>query len=133
MFLPYKLLKRLDDLGLWKAYLDYQKQRRRVIHNLAGAEFIRRCLKNDLIPNFLKFRIPANGCFEQATVHIFQKRLLRKELSKAVTAQNEAQEPLERARNKLRDSVPQHLLISIVFNNRQFLRGETRGITLRHE
>ena len=39
------------------------------------------CCKAEIIPRFLKFRIPNNGCFDDKSVHDFQKRLLKKELA----------------------------------------------------
>ena len=36
-----------------------------------------------MIPHFLKFRIPNNGCFDQQKVFEFQIRLLHQEIIKA--------------------------------------------------
>ena len=41
------------------------------VHRL---KFLRKCLKNDLIPDFLKFRVPENGFFFQTKLCICASR-----------------------------------------------------------
>ena len=49
----------------------------------AQFRLLKKCLKNDLIPEFLKFRFPGNGVFSDQAVHNFQLKLLRTETSRA--------------------------------------------------
>ena len=39
--------------------------------------------RSNLIPDFLKFRVPENGVFSDQAVHNFQLKLLRTETSRA--------------------------------------------------
>ena len=65
----------------WKIVLDYLKFFEKVQVSGLRLKFLRKCLINDLIPNFLKFRVPENGVFLDQAVHNFQ--LLRTEVSRA--------------------------------------------------
>ena len=47
----------------WKLVLDYLKFFKKVQVSVHRLKFLRKCLKNDLIPDFLKFRVPENGFF----------------------------------------------------------------------
>ena len=79
MFLPYKLLmlecKRNDN---WKDFLQYRKTVRKKENHCLRINFLENCLKANIVPRFLKFRIPANGCFDDKAVLDFQLRLLRR-------------------------------------------------------
>ena len=48
--------------------LDYLKFFKKVQVSVHRLKFLRKCLKNDLIPDFLKFRIPENGFFSDQVV-----------------------------------------------------------------
>ena len=76
-FLAQKILKRKLT---WKIVLDYLKFFKKSVHRL---NFLRKCLKSDLIPDFLKFRVPENGFFSDHAVHNFELILLRTETSRA--------------------------------------------------
>ena len=84
MFLPQRLLhlelRRRDCL---KDLFRYQDQLLKLVNNRLRIEFIGHCKRADIIPRFLKFRIPNNGCFDEDSIHDFQKKLLHKELIKA--------------------------------------------------
>ena len=56
---------------------------RRVENNSLRIGFLNNCLKTDIIPQFLRLRIPNNGRFDDKSVHEFQKKLLKKEIVKA--------------------------------------------------
>ena len=64
MFLPYSLLildlKRND---WWKLFLEYRKFLRKRINNSLRIEFLDNGLKSNIVPKFLKFRVPENGYF----------------------------------------------------------------------
>ena len=57
--------------------LDYFKFFKKVQVSVHRLKFLRKCLINDLIPDFLKFRVPENGVFSDQAVHNFQMKLLR--------------------------------------------------------
>ena len=86
MILPYRLLaKELQRSCCWKQYLQYQKALCKVECNSLRIKFLENCKRADVIPKFLKFRIPNNGCFDDNSIHNFQKQLLNKELQRAKT------------------------------------------------
>ena len=63
--------------------LDYLKFFKKVQVSVHRLKFLGKCLKNDLIPDFLMLRIPENGVFLDQAVHNFQLKLLRTETSGA--------------------------------------------------
>ena len=65
---------------IWKIVLDYLKFFKKDQVSVHRLTFLRKCLKNDLIPDFLKFRVPRKVFLDQA-VHNFQMKLLRTETS----------------------------------------------------
>jgi len=84
MFLAYSLLiKELKRNGCWKDFLLYRKALRQNRNHSLRIDFLENCLKANIIPHFLKFRVPTNGCFDDKVVLDFQLQLLRKELFKA--------------------------------------------------
>ena len=84
MFLAARLLAlELKRSGCFKQFLQYQKTICKVEIGNLRVKFFENCKKADIIPKFLKFRIPNNGCFEEKTVHEFQVQLLKKEILKA--------------------------------------------------
>ena len=82
--------------------------------------FLEDCLRNDVIPNFLRFRIPENGCFEPTIVHNFQRRLLKAELSKSIDDKNNAEIKLTQSRAALKLKCPAYLLPSVILYLRHF-------------
>ena len=66
--------------GYWKDFLDYRTCIQKVVKHSLRITFLEECCKAEIIPRFLKFRIPNNGCFDDKSVHDFQKWLLKKEL-----------------------------------------------------
>ena len=87
MFLPNRLLLlELRRVGCYKSYLQYMRCICKVEACILRLKFLENCLKSDIIPKFLKFRVPNNGCFDDESVHDFQRRLLRKEI---VSAKND--------------------------------------------
>ena len=55
----------------WKIVLDYLKLFKEVQVSIHRLKFLRKSLKNDLIPDFLKFRVPENGFFWTKLLIIF--------------------------------------------------------------
>ena len=84
IFLPLRLLaKELQWDYCWKQYLQYTKALYKIDNNNLRIKFLERCKRAEIIPKFLKFRVPNNGCFDEESIHTFQKTLLNKELQKA--------------------------------------------------
>ena len=61
--------------------LDYLKHFNRFNSSFLRIKFLRKCLDNDIIPDFVRFRVPDNGVFSNQAVYSFQLRLLRSEIS----------------------------------------------------
>ena len=82
MFLPYRLLKKtLLSLGCSGAFMAYLRKRKKIDIARLREKFLKKCVQNDIIPRFLKFRVPENGCFVDSIVHAFQKKLLKTEFN----------------------------------------------------
>ena len=84
MFLCYRLLaKELQGKDCWKQYLDYERSLIKREINKCWIDFFKKCIQTDIIPAFLKFRVPDNGSFQPTVAHNFQRRILKRELNKA--------------------------------------------------
>ena len=104
--------------GSWKEYLHYRKVLRQKENHRLRINFLENCLKANIVPRFLKFRIPVNGCFEDKAVLEFQLRLLRKEIYSARGDLRAALEKLEENRNKLKQKVKVNIIPSIILHTR---------------
>ena len=71
MFLRYRhlaiSLKRID---CWKQCLHYERYLLKRENCKCRIQFVENC-RSAVIPKFLNFRIPNNGCFEPTAVHNF--------------------------------------------------------------
>merc|ERR1711888_564566 len=133
MILPYRLLaKELQRTGCWKQYLQYQKALCKVECNSLRIKFLENCKRADVIPKFLKFRVPNNGCFDDSSVLNFQKRLLNKELQRAKTGLRALGSALEERRQQLRAVVPERTLPSVVIYTRLSRLTTRRQLTEVH-
>ena len=94
--------------------------------------FLEKCLINDVIPNFLRFRIPENGCFEPTIVQKFQRRLLKAELGKARSIFEHAINRLNDARCVLKENCRVLLLPSVILFIRYHRRVTNGEISARH-
>ena len=65
----------LRKIHCYKQYYHYKKSRIKVLNVSMRIKFLEKCIKSDIIPRFLRFNIPNNGCFQQKEVHNFQKKL----------------------------------------------------------
>ena len=128
MMLPYRLLARqLRRKNCYNDFLKYQRQLIKCENNRLRRKFLQDCKQAELIPKFLKLRIPNNGCFDEKSVHTFQKGLLNKELVRAKHEYQNLTQTLEFKRNKLKESASfndeqansRHLLPSILFFTRR--------------
>ena len=119
MLLPLCLLALcLQKSDCCKEYLGYDHSLKKLVNCQCRIEFIEKCIQADIIPRFLKFRIPENGCFEPTVVHNFQRNLLKVELSKAGKQKETHINVIETKRTLLRDKVPTKFIHSIVFHTR---------------
>ena len=94
--------------------------------------FLEKCLINDVIPNFLRFRIPENSCFEPTIVQKFQRRLLKAELGKARRIFEHAINRLNDARCILKENCRVLLLPSVILFIRYHRRVTNGEISARH-
>ena len=130
MFLPRRLQAiELQRRKGWKYFLNYKKLIEKTVNCDQRIIFLQNCKKADIIPKFLKFRIPNNGCFDDNAVHTFQKSLLQKEISKAKEQlkilNNQSQDKLY----ILRDHTPAKCIPSVLFHIRHF-RNELKTKTI---
>ena len=81
VLLPFKFFKyALDKNDLFIRYKKYEKSLCKVLINRLRTKFLLNCKKSDIVPKFLRFRIPQNGCFNEKSVHDFQMKLLHQEI-----------------------------------------------------
>ena len=114
MFLPHRLLaKELHRRNCWKNFLKYQKAHGKHRKNSLRIKFLEKCKQSDIIPRFLRRRIPTNGCFDDKTVREFQHKLLRKEIIKAKSDQSTKWEQFVQTWNAVEAALPQLLWPSI--------------------
>ena len=99
-------------------YLHYQKALCKLENNSLRVRFLENCKRADIIPKFLKFRIPNNGCFDEKSIHDFQIQLLKKELQKAKGDLNSWRNNLDEKRRQLSSVAPTKCLPSIAIHTR---------------
>ena len=82
--LPLRLLLwKLHRHGHKNLFHDYYRRYIQLHMNIQRRRFLAESIALKVIPKFLKFRVPNNGCFKVEAVRSFQKRLLKQELAKA--------------------------------------------------
>ena len=110
-----RLLRRSESLAIVRRYfntvLKAQNNRMRI-------GFLTKCLENDLIPKFLMFRVPNNGCFESKTVHNFQRKRLKKEIGEALRERGAFDGKIKEVRLEVKRNVPETLWDSVMFHLR---------------
>ena len=123
MFLPNKLFNlELRRNGWWKIYVRYRSSLQKLEKNNLRLKFLESCNRSEIIPRFLTFRIPNNGCFDDRAVRDFQMKLLRKEI---VNAKNDVKRSIEKVttdRGEMQLHVSHKCLPSIILYTRIFLR-----------
>ena len=133
MYLPFRLLAtELRRKNSWKIYLDYQRSIAKVENNNLRIKFLENCLQSDLIPRFLKFRVPKNDCFDNKSVHDFQRKLLKKEWIKAKDNNKICVERLDKLRSELVMRVPEKCIPSVVLYSTYFRRQLRSKLSKRH-
>ena len=131
MFLPHRLFEiELRRSSCFKDFLLYKRVIDKVDKCSERIKFLEKCRDSDIIPKFLNFRIPNNGCFDQNSIHEFQRRLLLKEIVTAKKQLAEHDKTLSSRRSSLRDKLPHKLLHSVIRHSR-FERRNNRH-TVQH-
>ena len=92
--------------------------------NIQRVWFLSECVEKKVIPKFLKFRIPNNGCFDHEMVRTFQGRLLKQELKKTRMKKVDYETKLQQSRGKIQSSMKESLWPSIWFHVRWHCRHE---------
>ena len=119
MFLPRNLLAvELQRRNVWKTFLKYEDHLIKIINNELRNAFLQKCKRADIIPKFLKFRIPTNGCFDDKTVHEFQRKLLHKEIIRAKMDLDNLKEHLNSKRELVKQEIPHKCLPSVILHSR---------------
>ena len=133
MILPLRLLAlEFRRSSCYKEYLQYINTIIKVENNSLRIKFLDKCKRSDVIPKFLKFRIPNNGCFDEKSVHDFQRQLLTKELHKAKGDLQKLNRTLDDKRHQLITVVPEKCLPSVVIYSRMARHGTRREQSERH-
>ena len=124
-----KILEKRDALSF---FVKYQRSVRKSSFCYDRIKFLSTSLKNDIIPKLLRFKVPANGCFESTVVHNFQKRLLRKEIQKAMQTKICLADALDISRRTFTSAVPRYYLPSAAFHVRYDMRVSYQEVSDRH-
>ena len=134
MLLLYRLLStELSRSECMNNYLQYQKCLIKIEKNSLRQKFLDSCYKADIIPRFLKFRIPNNGVFDQKSVFEFQKGLLRKELYRAREDGRVLNATILEKRRTVQEAIPEKLLPSVAFHSRYGAREARRNVRNIHQ
>ena len=122
VLLPALWLRQIQKRKLtWKIVLDYLNIFEKVEVSVHRLKFLRKCLKNDLLQDILKFRVPENGVFSDQAVHTFQLKLLRTKISRANEDRKRYEEMLMKARSLVQKEIDEQCWASIFrFVRRQF-------------
>ena len=80
------------------------------------------CNKSEIIPRFLIFIVPNNGCFDDQTVREFQLKLLKKEIVSVKRTIKDNVEKVSTDRHILQTHIPDKYLPSIILHTRFYLR-----------
>ena len=115
-----------------KPYLQYQKALEKHLKNSLRIEFLTKWKFAEIIPRFLKFRIPTNGCFDDNSVQEFQQKLLRKEIACAKTDVQSNSEQLTAKRVVIQTAVNDALLPSVAVHSRYFIRKVRANLKSTH-
>lgn len=123
MFLPNKLFNwELRRNGWWKIYVRYRSSLQKLERNNLRLKFLESCSRSEIIPRFLAFRIPNNGCFDDRAVRQFQLKLLRKEIVNAKGDVKCSAEKVCLNRKEIQQHVSQKCLPSIVLHTRIYVK-----------
>ena len=103
ILLPYIWLKPvLEKREAYIKFKQYEKSVCKIENNRLRTKFLNDCKKSDIVPKFLKFRIPNNGAFNEKSVHEFQIKLLSQEIVKSKGDKKELEKRLDECRHNLK-------------------------------
>ena len=108
------ILKRIDG---YEIFHGYRKTRMKILRMTKRAKFLINCMQYSLIPNFLRFKIPENGVFNDEAVKQFQRRLLKLEISKTHKHLKDLENEIAKHRQLVQDRIPMVLwgpLVSVL-------------------
>ena len=128
-FLYWELARR----DVLKQYRAYEKKYIQLQLSIQRIRFLESCVSLRLIPRFLKFRVPANGCFNESTVLSFQRKLLQQELKKAKDDQKRVEVELKRRRDAVKFDVPKKLHPSLWFHLKEVCKKRVQEAKARHQ
>ena len=111
----------LDRNGLWKIFVRYRSSLQKLDMNGLRVKFLENCYKSDIIPRFLKFRVPNNGCFDDRAVREFQRKLLKKEIVSAKQDRIKLKEKITTNRTEVKRKINPKLYPSIIVQTKIFL------------
>ena len=117
----------------WKLVLDNLRHFNKFNSSFLRIKFLRKCLDNDIIPDFLRFRVPDNGVFLAEAVHSFQQRLIRSELSQASADRAKASGNLVKAREVVRRGIDKKWWPSVIFYLNRHARCSVNNLKSRHK
>ena len=121
MYLPFRLLAtELLRNDCEKEFYHFLRLTTKVQASSLRVKFLSNCKQADVIPRFLRFRIPTNGCFDNESVRSFQRKLLHKELVRAREEETVKIDQLEDCINDIHTKAPLKTLPSIDFYARSF-------------
>ena len=126
---PPILIWTLKNKLIWKLVRDYASIYVKFINCHQRVKFLRVCLEKDIIPDFLRLRVPENGVFSNQAVHSFQTNLLRTEKNKARTDEKNVEVKLERERGVVQSGVDEKFWPSVI--KYLSLRGQRQTATLK--
>ena len=126
---PPFLMWTLKNKLIWKLVHDYASIYVKFINCHQRIKFLRVCLENDIIPDFLRFRVPENGVFSNQAVHSFQTKILRMEINKASTDEKNVEVKLERARGAVQRCLDEKFWPSVF--KYLSLRGQRQTATVK--
>ena len=118
--------------GSKKWFYKYRKTYSQMETTRERIDFLEDCRKADIIPNFLRFRLPKNGCFDQKITHNYQMNLLRKNILNARETLKMQEQKLENTRNTLKEKAPEKCYHSIFFHAKIAKRNLIRESRERH-
>ena len=104
------LAEEIKRSGCYKHFFQYEKATIKCELNSLRIHFLEQCKRSELIPRFLKFRIPTNGCFDNKSVREFQLKLLHKELVRAKENFQSTEENVNNRKAKLLSHLPTELI-----------------------
>ena len=134
ILLPPPLLRMVLKIKLtWKLVVDYLKHFNKFNSSFLRIKFLKKCLDNDIIPDFLRIRVSDNGVFSDQAVQSFQLRLLKSELNQANADRAKASGNVVKAREVVRRGIDEKWWPSVIFYLNRQARCSVNNLMGRHK